>query len=52
MAEGAVAITVEPDLGGNDGQGRRLTLRTIHEIPLGPKTSENAKQQLGGESQM
>jgi hypothetical protein len=52
MAEGAMAITVEPNLGGNDGQRRRLALRAVHENTSGAKTSENTKQQTGGESQM
>jgi hypothetical protein len=35
MAESAMAVSVEPDLGGNNGQGRRLAFRTIHENTSG-----------------
>jgi hypothetical protein len=46
MAKGAMAVAVEPDLGGNYGQGGGLALRTIHENTSGgqkhQKTQNNS----------
>jgi hypothetical protein len=44
MAEGAMAVSVEPDLGGNDGQGGGLALRTIHENTSGAKNISKCKK--------
>jgi hypothetical protein len=37
-----MTVMVEPDLGGNDGQGSRLAFRTIHGVPLEAKTTKRA----------
>jgi hypothetical protein len=48
MAQGAMAITIKTNLGGNNGQGRRLAFRAIHGQPRMQKTSETAKFQPRG----
>ena len=45
MAKSAMAISVKTDLRGDDGQGRRLALRTIHGVPLEQKTSKRTNKQ-------
>jgi hypothetical protein len=49
MAESAVTVAVEPDLSGNDEQGRRLALRADHGYTSGKsKTSILQVQQSRG----
>jgi hypothetical protein len=42
-----MAIAVEPDLGRNNKQGRRLALRTDHGYPL-EEQKQNAKTAITG----
>ena len=49
MAQGAMTVAVEADLGGNDGQGRRLALRTIHAGTSGAKKNQKMQKQQSKE---
>jgi hypothetical protein len=45
MAKSAVTVAVEPDLGGNDEQGRRLALRAGHVYSSVPSTTSVFQEQ-------
>src|ERR1017187_2112736 len=49
MAQSAVAVAVEPDLGWNDEQGRRLALRADHEYTSGKSTTSVLQEQQSRE---
>jgi hypothetical protein len=40
-----MAVSVQTNLSGNNGQGRRLAFRAIHGLPLGARTSKKANKQ-------
>jgi hypothetical protein len=51
VAEGAMTIAIKTNLSRNDGQGRRLALRTIHECTSGTKNNrKNKNYNLGRNS--
>jgi hypothetical protein len=53
MAESAVTVAVEPDLGWNDKQGRRLALRADHGHTSGKKHDKrSASTTITGKNQL